>query len=212
MKPNRLIIYGLFDPDNYELRYIGKTTNKLNDRLSSHIWEASKSGRKNKRVAWIKSILNKEKRPIIEEIYNASSIEELNNQESFYISYFKFIGADLTNQQPGGEGQPPGYEFKKRYVPPKGVRPSHLPDTSGWNKGLKFSEESKKKMSIAHSKPQPNRQKKIIITDIITGEEKIYFSLKNAALAIDSMPSHVSRCALGQDIKVLKKRYKARYA
>ena len=57
-------IYALKDPLTNEIKYIGKTCNKLKKRLYYHLYEIKKYN--NKKTCWIKSLLNKKLIPIIE--------------------------------------------------------------------------------------------------------------------------------------------------
>ena len=90
-------IYALCDPTTNEVRYIGKSTN-VRKRLVSH---CSDTKRKNNYCTnWVRSL--KPLKPVILEL-------EVTNQdwveaEQFWISYFKWLGARLTNHTTGGEG------------------------------------------------------------------------------------------------------------
>ncbi len=93
-------IYGLFDPETNELRYIGQTIQKLNNRLSRHIWDA-KRDTKQHRTAWIKGLLNKGLKPEIQ-LLEETDKDNVNFWEQWHISYFRGIGARLTNISDGG--------------------------------------------------------------------------------------------------------------
>lgn len=91
-------IYGLIDPLTEELRYIGKTNN-LTKRYQSHIRATGKSYRDK----WVRSLRTKLAKPemiVIEAIESNDWIEA----ERFWISYYRAIGALLTNLTDGGEG------------------------------------------------------------------------------------------------------------
>ena len=92
-------IYLLRDPVNQEIRYIGKTTN-LKERLANHIYKSKSS--KTHCGSWIKSLISKSLKPIIEEI---EECENWQQREIFWIEYYKSQGADLTNHTTGGEGR-----------------------------------------------------------------------------------------------------------
>lgn len=95
-------IYCLFDPITNQPRYIGKSDNILK-RLNEHIIESSKNTIITHKVNWIKSLLNKKLKPIIEVIDIVD-----NNQwqfwEKYYISLYKSWGFNLTNLTEGGDG------------------------------------------------------------------------------------------------------------
>ncbi len=88
-------IYTLSDPISREVKYVGRTTVSLNSRLSKHLCDR----RDNKRTRWIKSLGYK---PVID-ILDETNDETL---ESFYISYFLFIGFDLVNSKIGDDINP----------------------------------------------------------------------------------------------------------
>lgn len=99
---NKIFIYTLSDPNTKEVRYVGKTKQSLYVRYCDHI--SIKNNRNNLNYYsknWIKSLLNKNEKPIIEllDIVDESNWE---NEEIFYISYFKYLGFNLTNYQQGG--------------------------------------------------------------------------------------------------------------
>ena len=98
---NIVYIYKLLGDDK-QVRYIGKTTN-LKRRLSSHISEAKKNKGKRHILNWIFSILNENKKPIMEivEICNELNWEE---KEKYWIKYYKSIYKNLCNISEGGKG------------------------------------------------------------------------------------------------------------
>jgi hypothetical protein len=115
-------IYGLCDPRNGELRYVGKTRNPRR-RLSRHTTELKNDYRSN----WIRSLLSDGFKPemfIIEDV----SDDKWDEAERFWISYFKYIGANLTNLSGGGRGVyglSPSTETKlKLHEANKGRKPS----------------------------------------------------------------------------------------
>ena len=96
------IIYGLIDPRTNQCRYIGKTTQKLLKRLQHHIRESKHA--KHHRACWIKGLIIDGTTPEIFEIERIAIDENWKEAESFWISYFKFLGQKLVNRTSGGEG------------------------------------------------------------------------------------------------------------
>jgi hypothetical protein len=97
---DKIYIYTL--SDSLGVRYIGQTKN-IKLRLYRHIYDAKKNGRRNKRCSWIKSLLNKNEKPIIEvidEVYGRDWVF----WEQYWISQFKTWGFNLVNGSDGGEG------------------------------------------------------------------------------------------------------------
>lgn len=97
------IIYGLVDPRTQELRYVGKTTQPLRDRLRLHLSDARRVKRRHV-CAWIRSLQRISIAPEIFEIDQARG--DWSEREQFWIAYFRSLGCDLTNQTIGGEGVP----------------------------------------------------------------------------------------------------------
>ena len=93
------IIYGLDDPETQQLRYVGKTTRNLSQRLRDHL----KDKRRCHRVNWIKNLTVRGLQPGIFEIESVLD-RQANEAEKFWIAYFQYIGADLTNGTSGGTG------------------------------------------------------------------------------------------------------------
>jgi hypothetical protein len=95
-------IYGLWDPRNYQLRYIGKTKN-LDKRLKTHIEEAKLSNSRNHRLNWIRQLLNEELEPFIEVLEECTN-DTWEKAERDWIVECRRFGLKLTNGTDGGEG------------------------------------------------------------------------------------------------------------
>lgn len=100
-------IYGLFD-ELGELRYVGKTTVPLRNRLSNHLNPPKLVGVSHKNT-WIKSILKGGVRPTIDLIQTLHTIEDLNAAEIYWIKFFRDQGCRLTNGTDGGDGASVGH-------------------------------------------------------------------------------------------------------
>lgn len=98
------VVYYLSCPITGEIRYVGKAENGR-QRFWEHIKPCALKAKTHK-INWIKSLLIKGLKPefhIIEEFNNSSDLIEA---EEFYIAYFRYIGANLTNACDGGKGTP----------------------------------------------------------------------------------------------------------
>jgi hypothetical protein len=94
-------IYGICDPRNQELRYVGKALN-MKQRILGHK-QTALIGHKRYSCRWLKGIYQEGLEPdffILETCTNDTWAEA----ERFWISYFKYIGARLTNHREGGNG------------------------------------------------------------------------------------------------------------
>ena len=95
-----IYIYTLSDATG--VRYIGQTKD-IKKRLYRHIRDGKLDGVKNKRCAWIKSLLNKNEKPSID-VIDIVNTENWGFWEVYWISQFKSWGFKLVNDSSGGEG------------------------------------------------------------------------------------------------------------
>lgn len=138
-------IYALCDPDTQEIRYIGKS-NSTRRRYSDHINEC-KTNRKSHKISWIKSLLSKNKKPLLK-ILDKVPHDEWKLWEVHYIELYKSKGANLTNLTEGGQG---GNGYKHTEESKQSMSKS--------KKGVKLSEDHRKRISEAvklKSKESPN--------------------------------------------------------
>lgn len=198
-------IYGLIHPETKELRYIGKTHN-IKERLYHHIYESKKFKRKNRKNCWIKSLLKKKMIPEIQ-ILEECSEENVNIKEIYYINHFKVLGFNLVNQTNGGDGQSKGYDFKGRYIPPKGKIPKGFKGLKPWNKGKKLSKEHiEKRLHTIRGKPNLKRRRKIICRDLLENKDYSFDCLEDASKNLNISVSRISNNLQGY-VKILANRY-----
>lgn len=93
-------IYSLKDPITNQIRYIGKTTN-IQKRYYYHCSKYHLENENTHRSNWIKSLLKKELKPIIEIIEECYNWQE---REIYWIKYYKDLNYDLCNHTIGGDG------------------------------------------------------------------------------------------------------------
>jgi hypothetical protein len=127
-------IYTLIDPRTDEIRYVGKTTRTLGQRLKAHLYQKS-TGYK---CHWVQQLLDLGLKPICNllEITDESHWQE---REIYWIARLRAEGCELTNMTPGGDGIATG---------------SHLSEEtkikmSQAHKGIRHTEEERKKISEA---------------------------------------------------------------
>lgn len=94
-----IYIYTLKDPESNNIRYVGKTTNPKN-RLNAHITRSKNN--KYHSARWVKSLLNKGLKPILEVIEECAD-DNWQEREKFWIKFYN-EKCDLTNTLEGGEG------------------------------------------------------------------------------------------------------------
>ncbi len=133
----RSYIYGLVDPIDNQLRYIGKSLNGLK-AANRHCtpFELNKRSHKNN---WIKSVLKQEYRPVLIIIQEFIESDILSQAEIFWIKYFKAMGCQLTNATLGGEGTP-GLVFTDKHL--QNLRKAKFNNPNN-HKNSKISEEHK---------------------------------------------------------------------
>lgn len=204
-------IYALIDPNDQQIRYVGKTKHCPEKRLQNHLYEKSKTHKCN----WIKS-LNGE----VPELLILDIVSENNwiFWEQYWISQCKSWGFKLTNATIGGEGGSglKHSEERKQQISNmnKGriiSRETRLKISEG-NKGKKKSEEHCKNLSISHQGLSPSRlaiENSAIrrLTKIIQLDENYVFikewkSLKEAAFFYNVNPSSISHCCAGRKKKI----------
>jgi hypothetical protein len=95
-----IIIYGLIDPRTNEIRYVGKTSQRLKYRISSHMRDTCNCHR----THWLKELASIGSTPIgtvLEEVHPGDSWQE---RERWWISELRASGKRLTNNTDGGDG------------------------------------------------------------------------------------------------------------
>lgn len=101
MENVKVAIYALIDPITCKVRYIGRTSRKLNDRLSSHLNDAKYHKRNTHKEHWINSLLEKGHRPIIKKLTTVIGFKE---SYSFEIKLIEKYKNRLTNHFDKGPG------------------------------------------------------------------------------------------------------------
>lgn len=143
--PRRYLIYTLSHPETGEVRYVGKTTIGLKNRLKGHRANARrqlKLGQKSYIANWINSLPSS---PIIEELEELVDEAALSEAEVFWIENFRWLGFRLVNITAGGVSRPAGSkasEETKRKISLSLLGHKRL-------LGYKHSDESKKRMTLA---------------------------------------------------------------
>lgn len=103
LSANTFYVYGLLDPKNFELKYIGQTYD-LKNRYFDHL-----SRRNLKKITykanWIKSLVKNGLYPIMIILEIHHTFNDVKKAEEDLISYFSYIGCNLTNLTLGGDGR-----------------------------------------------------------------------------------------------------------
>jgi len=107
---SKYIVYGLVDPRNNELRYVGQSSKGLK-RPKQH-WSTFSLNLKDHCHNWINSLIKENLIPVIEVLDEFDGDENnieaaknwLDTNEIFAISFYREQGCNLTNQTDGGGG------------------------------------------------------------------------------------------------------------
>lgn len=99
----RYIVYGLVDPRNGELRYVGKSVCGFG-RPCRHAWPSYLCRDHTHKGYWIRQLLRDGLMYEVEVLEVLAHPMELPEAEMFWIAYMRFVGCRLTNTTAGGEG------------------------------------------------------------------------------------------------------------
>ena len=136
----RTKIYTLSEPSGI-IRYVGKTSGTLNDRLYDHLYEA-KRGINSHKNKWIRMLLRQGLLPTIHQIDEVEG--DGCDREIGWISFYKIMGLDLVNATDGGDGL-----FNPSVETCRKIGESHS-GSKHWAYGQHLSAEIRNKMSKAH--------------------------------------------------------------
>lgn len=135
-----ICIYVLRDPRNNQIRYVGKTIQSINNRLTSHVREAKRENNSHK-DRWILQIVRAGYLPIIEKIEDVNENNWQEREKYWIVKYYE-DGCKLVNETDGGEGLH-GHKFSKSH---RGKLGRALLGNKRWL-GKKHTEETKQKLS-----------------------------------------------------------------
>jgi len=96
------VIYGLLDPRNGYLRYVGKTATTLHKRRLSHLSDVRRGRVYIPRHKWISELLAAGLEP--EGVEIESDPADWREAEQHWIGFFRAAGCDLLNATDGGDG------------------------------------------------------------------------------------------------------------
>ena len=97
-------IYALLDPRTDEVRYIGKTEQKLGYRLTQHLRRATKEDTNRHVLNWLRQLLAEGLMPEISILERVNDDEDWREREQAWIAHAREVGWPITNETDGGEG------------------------------------------------------------------------------------------------------------
>jgi len=157
--------------DENQIRYVGKTK-YISKRYNSHINESIK--KRTHKEKWINKVLLDGGRITIQ-IIDICDDEISDEVEVYWIWQFRTWGFDLVNYTLGGDGGKPmlgkkhSNETKLKMSETAKDRGQNI---GGWNKGLKMSEEFKKKISEVSKGRIINEETRKKISEKLKGIKK----------------------------------------
>lgn len=143
-------IYGLWDPRDISLRYIGKTI-RPKARLHRHLVDYDR-GKITHCSTWVKGLLNDGLEPLME-ILEECTEETWREAERGWIADGRNIGLRLTNMVDGGLGG--AVRGRKLSIDQRKKMSESLMGRPGPMKGKKQTEEAKEKDRIGHLGKRP---------------------------------------------------------
>lgn len=142
-------IYLLIDPRTDEIRYVGKTTQVIESRITAHLRDASPCHR----VHWLNELKREGLRPKYVIVAECHGDWPWQNEERGWIRMLKHLGARLVNDTSGGDGVadlPPETREKMRRI---WLGRKHTPETLAKLRAARArrvtTEETRAKMSAS---------------------------------------------------------------
>lgn len=172
-------IYGLVDPRDAELRYVGKTVD-IKERLYKHAYRARRGCKLHLRQ-WLRVLLAEQLSPVVV-VLDEIELAEANAAERRWIAFMRELGCDLTNLTPGGDGQSPGFKMSeeaKRKL-------------SFAGKGRPHSAEHKARIAAKLGSPELREKKRRLMAQRWADDHPQVLAFKEAGLKVRS-PEHNQR-------------------
>lgn len=180
-------IYGIINPINNELRYIGQTVNMCK-RKSSHKRMALKTNNNSYVYNWLRSLYNNSVEPEFI-ILDITDIQYLDDLEIFYIGYFKMLGCNLTNSVEGGKSK----RGNKHSIESRRKRSLRMKGNT-YSLGFKPSEETKLKMSESHKGLRHTQKSKDKVSKVnIKHIKVVQLTLKGETIKVFSSAYEASK-------------------
>lgn len=101
-QPDKAFVYGLFEPDSLEVRYIGKTHMEPRQRLHLHI-HGARMGDQTGKAEWIRAILSSGRRPLLI-VLDCVAYKDWPSAEQRWVEAARDAGFAILNSQGAGGG------------------------------------------------------------------------------------------------------------
>lgn len=193
----KVYIYGLKDPRDFQIKYIGKTIDVDRRRKEHNQIHRNKKSKKN---SWIIHLIKNGMQPIFEILEDC---EETNwvEREVYWIQYYKDLGFDLKNMTLGGESND-GYVFTKedRLKQSKAQKLRHKIKPFSKETRKKLSEKAKETLNGLDNLKLGSKMSQVPIIQKTKEDEiiKEWDSLQQAADELKIERSNISHCLRGR--------------
>jgi len=171
-------IYYLYDPDDFETGYVGKTE-QPKKRYCAHM-EIGNLKANTPKNTWIKHLLNNNKKPLMV-ILETSNSENWPEAERWWIAHMRSLSYRLKNSDDGGmggENRIIGDETRRKL--------SEFHTGKAWNKGREFSKEWRENLSAGQRRRHDNLEK-LGIKISFTEEQRTKIARGQAAISDDTV-------------------------
>lgn len=194
---NNVYIYGLKDPRDCQIKYIGKTIN-IDRRIKEH--NQIHRNKKSKKNSWITHLIRNGMQPIMEVLEECEESRWI-EREKYWIKYYQGLGFDLKNMTSGGESNH-GYIFTEedRLKLSKSQKLRHKTNPVTKETRVKLSKKAKENLNGLDNLKLGSKKSQIPIIQK-TKDGKIikeWESLQKVADELGIERSNISHCLRGR--------------
>ena len=194
---NNVYIYGLKDPRDSKIKYIGKTVD-IDRRIKEH--NQIHRNKKSKKNSWITHLIRNGMQPIMEVLEECEESRWI-EREKYWIRYYKELGFDLKNMTLGGESND-GYVFTQedRLKQSESQKLRHKITPFSMETREKLSKKAKQSLNgLGNLKLGSKKSQIPIIQKTKDGEIiKEWKSLQKASDELNIERSNISHCLRGR--------------
>ncbi len=194
---NNVYIYGLKDPRDSQIKYIGKTVD-IDRRIKEH--NQIHRNKKSKKNSWITHLIRNGMQPIMEVLEECEESRWI-EREKYWIRYYKELGFDLKNMTLGGESND-GYVFTQedRLKQSESQKLRHKITPFSMETREKLSKKAKQTLNgLGNLKLGSKKSQIPIIQKTKDGEIiKEWKSLQKASDELNIERSNISHCLRGR--------------
>ena len=194
---NNVYIYGLKDPRDYQIKYVGKTVD-IDRRIKEH--NQIHRNKKSKKNSWITYLIRNGMQPIMEVLEECEESRWV-EREKYWIRYYKELGFDLKNMTLGGESNN-GYVFtsEDRLKQSESQKLRHKITPFSMETREKLSKKAKQTLNGLDNLKLGSKKSQIAIIQKTKDGEiiKEWESLQQAADGLSIKRSNISHCLSGR--------------